>query len=300
MAAPAAAAAAAGAGAGAGSGATLGGIGSIVAGTASGGIGLISSIGNIIQNYKARTQNQENWEKTFEYQKELNKLMMEREDNAVQRRAADLAAAGINPMLAGLGGASAQLGGIINPLQQQTFPTTSADAQAGLAQLGEAFGQAQGYSENQKERDLKLRMQENELASQHSTLEASLRQADRLAGEDRALKSKIADAQIKSQEMIADKNNKNAEKLQKKMIDFQREMNEIQNELAERGQVIQLIGMGVELMSDILQWRYFKGLKLPKMPNQYGQKPKDGGNNGTHKGDILGPSGTKSQGGIYY
>lgn len=300
MAAPAAAAAAAGAGAGASSGATLGGIGSIVAGTASGGIGLISSIGNIIQNYKARTQNQENWEKTFEYQKELNKLMMEREDNAVQRRAADLAAAGINPMLAGLGGASAQLGGIINPLQQQTFPTTSADAQAGLAQLGEAFGQAQGYSENQKERDLKLRMQENELASQHSTLEASLRQADRLAGEDRALKSKIADAQIKSQELIADKNNKNAEKLQKKMIDFQREMNEIQNELAERGQVIQLIGMGVELMSDILQWRYFKGLKLPKMPNQYGEKPKDGGNHGTHKGDILGPNGTKSQGGIYY
>ena len=38
--------------------------------------------------------------KQYEYQKELNQKMMDREDNAIQRRAADMQQAGINPLLA--------------------------------------------------------------------------------------------------------------------------------------------------------------------------------------------------------
>ena len=57
---------------------------------------------------KWNEQQQANWNKQFEYTKWLNQQQMEREDNAIQRRAADLEGAGMNRLMAA--GSEAQAG----------------------------------------------------------------------------------------------------------------------------------------------------------------------------------------------
>lgn len=62
---------------------------------------------NAAQQSKWNKQQQENWNKQFEYTKWLNQQQMEREDTAVQRRAADLEKAGMNRLMAAGDGAEA-------------------------------------------------------------------------------------------------------------------------------------------------------------------------------------------------
>ena len=76
--------------------------------------GIMSAIGqsifgglNASEQRKWNKQQQENWNKQFEYTKWLNQKQMEREDTAVQRRASDLQAAGMNRLMAAGDGAEA-------------------------------------------------------------------------------------------------------------------------------------------------------------------------------------------------
>lgn len=78
---------------------------------------LVNFTGNMIdlgvnsynQN-KWNKKQQKNWEDQFNYQKELNNMLMQREDTAVQRRAKDLQAAGFNKLLAATGEAASVSG----------------------------------------------------------------------------------------------------------------------------------------------------------------------------------------------
>lgn len=67
-------------------------------------IGMAYNIGtgifNSVQNYRNNQWNQRFAREQFDYQKDLNQILMDREDNAVQRRAKDLQAAGISKNLA--------------------------------------------------------------------------------------------------------------------------------------------------------------------------------------------------------
>lgn len=76
-------------------------------------IGAAATVGSTIFN--GIMQNKTNQQNQMMVQQE-NQIMREREDNSVQRRAEDLKQAGINPLLAGLGGASASSGQIV-PMQ---------------------------------------------------------------------------------------------------------------------------------------------------------------------------------------
>lgn len=57
---------------------------------------------------KWNEQQQKNWQTQFDYTKKINELQMQREDNAIQRRAADLQASGMNKLMAA--GSEAQAG----------------------------------------------------------------------------------------------------------------------------------------------------------------------------------------------
>lgn len=82
---------------------------------------LMSAVGNIVSGAIGAASSEANTNATnaanaainkenLDFQREQNEIMRQREDNAIQRRSADLEKAGINKLLAGTDGASASGG----------------------------------------------------------------------------------------------------------------------------------------------------------------------------------------------
>lgn len=103
--------------------------------------GLINAgtgIYNAVKGNQINTQNYELQKDMFNYQKDLQKQIFEREDTAVQRRAADLQNSGFSKWLAA-GGQGASSGAIINTQapQKQFTPVDLQNAILGISSLSE-------------------------------------------------------------------------------------------------------------------------------------------------------------------
>lgn len=102
-----------------------------------GGIGgILGSIALIIQaglNYSAQKEQTKQERKALEYQKSLNELIFAREDSAIQRRAQDLRAAGLSPVLAAGSGAGA--GGSVSGIKAATVARPDVPAMTDQVQL---------------------------------------------------------------------------------------------------------------------------------------------------------------------
>lgn len=128
----------------------------------SAGSNLIGSLFGYDSNEKSRKQAKEIAEKNlafqreqFEYSKALQNQIFDREDNAIQRRKADLINAGINPLLAAGSGAGA---GSVVPTQAPQMDSSfleynaraGASLQSGMQNVGADISQASQRILNQK------------------------------------------------------------------------------------------------------------------------------------------------------
>lgn len=163
--------------------------------TAAGAIG--SAIGNGISTYK-NNMKQEAWTREqFDYNKQLNKQIMEREDTAYQRAVADAKAAGLSPLtVAGTGGAGA--GGSVsqsnlgmNTEAYQIEPNTLADAMRALQQESMQERQIDADSKSQESQ------QDFEMKKQSAALDAQ----DKMLDKQLEATAKIEDKKLKEQEL---------------------------------------------------------------------------------------------------
>lgn len=161
------------------------------------GVGMAASAAaGVVSSVSANKTAQKNYElqkEQYEYEKNLQGQIMEREDNAIQRQVADSRAAGISPLYQMAGAQSAGAAGVaVNTPQKEQAPNTMATVLQGVGMLSSLVQSYASLKGTQTDNALKeLDLQEKQ-SSQDDRL-ALIAEAAGMAKKQ----SKEYDAQVK-------------------------------------------------------------------------------------------------------
>lgn len=141
------------------------GIGSVISGL--GGIGIGAA--NAALSDKLSKANLEFQKETLNYQKQLQREIFQREDNAIQRRASDILAAGGNPALA-YSGDGAGSGQSVDTITPKSTPTDLSLLQSSLSQFQNGLAQ---FKQNQLT-DASIKKLESDVGLNDTTVKVKL------------------------------------------------------------------------------------------------------------------------------
>jgi len=196
-----------------------------------GATGLLSGIGNFITGQK----NYEHQKALLDYQKQMQQESWNREDNAVQRRVADLKAAGLSPVLA-----AGSAAGSSSPIQLNAPKDESNPGQIGAAAIEKALAMSQLAKTNMDAMAVQAQMKKTQLESSILSLDEKYY---RLTGKyprgnDDALTAMIKFINSQAGEKVVKKGGELARQAEEKIpvkLPGQSETTEIKNGVPHRG-----------------------------------------------------------------